>query len=305
MTNQPNRSQPAANSAPSLSGPDSLVVRLCHLYPREMNFYADRGNIAVLAKRLAWRGMHLEITECGPGEPLLAGQLTTQQPSAGSPTEGTSAPRGFDMFYLGGGQDNDQVNVAQDLMATKADALKGALADGAVGLFVCGGYQLAGHSYETADGQKLPGFAALDIQTTAGDTRLIGDILIESKPEPGHALQVAGYENHAGRTHLGSDVKPLGKVIRGHGNNGKDETEGAVQNQTIGTYLHGPLLPRNPRLADLLLTWALARRHPDSPALEPLNDNWEHQAHSAASRRAKTSKPRRGQPLRGRPLRRH
>ena len=300
MTNQSSLSQPAANSAPTISGQDRLVVRLCHLYPREMNFYADRGNIAVLAKRLAWRGMRLEITECGPGEPLPAGQLKTKQPEAGSPTEGPSAPEGFDMFYLGGGQDNDQVNVAQDLIATKADALKGALADGAVGLFVCGGYQLAGHSYETADGQKLPGFAALDIETTAGDIRLIGDILIESKPEPGRTLQVAGYENHAGRTHLGSGAKPLGKVIRGHGNNGKDDAEGAVQNRTIGTYLHGPLLPRNPRLADLLLTWALARRYPDCPALEPLNDNWENQAHSAASRRAKTSKPRRGRPLRGR-----
>ena len=266
MTDKPDRSQ--------------LAVRLCHLYPREMNFYADRGNIAVLARRLAWRGMRLEITECGPGEPLPA--------------------ESFDMFYLGGGQDNDQVNVAQDLIATKADALKGALADGAAGLFVCGGYQLAGHSYETADGQTLLGFAALDIETTAGDTRLIGDILIESRPDPDHALRAAGYENHAGRTHLGSSARPLGKIIRGRGNNGKDGTEGAVQNRTIGTYLHGPLLPRNPLLADLLLAWALAHRYSSSPALEPLDDDWEQQAHSAASRRAKTSKPQRGRPLRRR-----
>lgn len=282
MTSQPSASQPAA---PSLPETDRPTVRLCHLYPREMNFYADRGNIAVLAKRLAWRGMRLEITECGPGEPL---------------PKGTSDSSSFDMFYLGGGQDNDQVNVAQDLIATKADALKGALADGAAGLFVCGGYQLAGHSYETADSETLPGFAALDIETVAGDTRLIGDILIESRPDPDHALQVAGYENHAGRTHLGSDAAPLGKVIRGYGNNGRDNTEGAIQNRTIGTYLHGPLLPRNPRLADLLLAWALAHRYPDCPALEPLNDNLENQAHSAASRRAKTSKPQRGRPLRHR-----
>ena len=266
MTDQPSTSQPA--------------VRLCHLYPREMNFYADRGNIAVLAKRLAWRGTHLEITECGPGEPLPAG--------------------GFDMFYLGGGQDNDQVNVAQDLLATKADALRGALADGAVGLFVCGGYQLAGHSYETAQGEILPGFAALDIETTAGDTRLIGDILIESRPESDFALRVVGYENHAGRTHLGSDATQLGKVVQGYGNNGQDSTEGAIQNRTIGTYLHGPLLPRNPRLADLLLTWALSHRYGSSPALEPLGDSWENQAHSEASHRAKTSKSQRGRPLRHR-----
>lgn len=287
MTSQPNASQPAA---PSLPEPDRPTVRLCHLYPREMNFYADRGNIAVLAKRLAWRGMRLEITEYGPGEPL----------PTGPPTKGASNSSSFDMFYLGGGQDNDQVNVAQDLIATKADALKGALADGAAGLFVCGGYQLAGYSYETAGGETLPGFAALDIETAAGETRLIGDILIEARPDPDHALQVAGYENHAGRTRLGADANPLGKVIRGYGNNGQDNTEGAIQNRTIGTYLHGPLLPRNPRLADLLLAWALARRYPDCPALEPLDDNWENQAHSAASRRAKTSKPQRGRPLRRR-----
>ena len=266
MTDQPSTSQP--------------TVRLCHLYPREMNFYADRGNIAVLAKRLAWRGMRLEITECGPGEPLPA--------------------RGFDMFYLGGGQDNDQVNVAQDLIATKADALRGALTDGAVGLFVCGGYQLAGHSYETAEGKSLPGFAALDIETTAGDTRLIGDILIESRPEPDLALPVVGYENHAGRTRLGTDATPLGKVIQGYGNNGKDDAEGAVNARTIGTYLHGPLLPRNPRLADLLLAWALSHRYGNSTSLEPLGDDWERQAHFAASHRAKTLKSRRGRPLRRR-----
>lgn len=287
-------------SAASFSEQDRLTVRLCHLYPREMNFYADRGNIAVLAKRLAWRGIRLEITECGPGEPLPTDLPTTGLSATGPPTKDTSNSSSFDMFYLGGGQDNDQVNVAQDLIATKADALRGALADGAVGLFVCGGYQLAGRSYETADGETLPGFAALDIETAAGDTRLIGDILIEARPDPGLSVLVAGYENHAGRTHLGSDAKPLGKVIHGYGNNGSDNTEGAVQNCTVGTYLHGPLLPRNPRLADLLLTWALSHRYGDHPALEPLDDDWENRAHSAASHRSKTSKSRRGRPLRHR-----
>ena len=281
MTDQPSTSQP--------------TVRLCHLYPREMNFYADRGNIAVLAKRLAWRGMRLEITECGPGELLRTGL-----PATGTQSKATSDSGSFDMFYLGGGQDNDQVNVAQDLIATKADALRGALADGAAGLFVCGGYQLAGHSYETAEGKSLPGFAVLDIETTAGDTRLIGDILIESRLDPDLALQVAGYENHAGRTRLGTDAAPLGKVIQGYGNNGEDNTEGAVNARTVGTYLHGPLLPRNPRLADLLLAWALSHRYGNSTTLEPLGDDWERQAHFAASHRAKTSKSRRGRPLRRR-----
>ena len=253
------------------------TVRLCHLYPREMNIYADRGNIAVLEKRLAWRGMHLEITECGLGETL---------------------PDAQDMFYLGGGQDNDQVTVAQDLIITKADALREALADGAVGLFVCGGYQLAGHSYETAEGATLPGFSALDLETTSGETRLIGDILIEASPDSGQIVLVAGYENHAGRTRLGTNAKPLGKVIHGHGNNGSDNTEGAIQNRTIGTYLHGPLLPRNPLLADLLLTWALAYRYDAPKLLLPLHDDWEYTARAAASHRASTRKSRRGRPLR-------
>ena len=272
------------------------TVRLCHLYPREMNVYADRGNIAVLAKRLAWRGMHLDITECGLGETLPSPRLASEPSSSNSHTPSTNSS--FDMFYLGGGQDNDQVTVAQDLMATKADALKGFLADGAVGLFVCGGYQLAGHNYATADGVALPGFAALDIETTAGDTRLIGDILIEARPDSNFAALVAGYENHAGRTHLGSDAKPLGKVIHGYGNNGSDNTEGAVQNHTIGTYLHGPLLPRNPRLADLLLTWALTHRYNAHLLLLPLHDHWEYSAHAAALQRSITPSPRRGRPIR-------
>lgn len=267
---------------------DRPTVRLCHLYPREMNIYADRGNIAVLAKRLAWRGMRLDITECGLGERLH---------SASSQAD-TPASQSFDMFYLGGGQDNDQVAVAQDLIATKADALGEALAGGAAGLFVCGGYQLAGHSYETAEGETLPGFAALDIETAAGETRLIGDILIEARPGPDLAVLVAGYENHAGRTRLGPDAEPFGKVIHGHGNNGSDDTEGAVHNHTIGTYLHGPLLPRNPRLADLLLTWALTHRYATPHLLLPLHDDWEYTAHAAASHRAATPKHRRGRPLR-------
>ena len=264
------------------------TVRLCHLYPREMNIYADRGNIAVLAKRLAWRGMHLEITEFGLGERLQSARSNADAP----------ANQSFDMFYLGGGQDNDQVAVAQDLIATKADALAEALAGGAAGLFVCGGYQLAGHSYETADGETLPGFAALDIETSAGDTRLIGDILIEAQPDTDPAVLVAGYENHAGRTRLGPDAKPFGRVIHGHGNNGDDNTEGAVHNHTIGTYLHGPLLPRNPRLADLLLTWALTHRYDSPHPLRPLQDDWERTAHAAATHRANTPKPLRGRPLR-------
>jgi len=272
----------------------SHSVRLCHLYPKEMNIYADRGNIAVLAKRLQWRAISLEITPC--------------------PMKQTINPKDFDMFYLGGGQDNDQAVIAQDLQQTKAEALKEAFELGAVGLFVCGGYQLAGHSYETRQHGKLDGLGLLDVTTITGETRLIGDILIETElgmqptsPQPTstqptihQTLQIVGYENHLGRTFLGPQASPLGKVINGHGNNSQDNTEGAVQGHIVGTYLHGPLLPKNPQLADLLLCWALESRYgPDSAAalLPPIDESWETTAYSTAVRRAKTSRRKRGNPL--------
>lgn len=242
------------------------TVRLCHLYPREMNIYADRGNIAVLGARLRRRGLDLDLHEVGPGEAI---------PSAGA-----------DLLYLGGGQDRDQLAVAADLLATKAGAMRTLLGAGAVGLFVCGGYQLAGHHYRTAAGTTVEGIAVLDITTTAGEDRLIGDIVLRSGlgSAPG---QLVGYENHAGRTSLGDGARALGRVTRGHGNNGRDRTEGAVANRTVGTYLHGPLLPKNPWLADLLLGWALEHRYSRPFELEPLDDRLEQAAHQAAVARTK------------------
>jgi lipid II isoglutaminyl synthase (glutamine-hydrolysing) len=235
-------------------------VRLCHLYPGEMNIYADRGNIAVLDRRLAWRGLSLEVTAVGVGD----------RPD----------PNAFDMYYLGGGQDRDQAVVAEDLARTKADALRSAAEDGAVILAVCGGYQLAGHGYTALDGSRMPGIGLLDVDTIAGTTRLIGNIAIEAQLDRDTSV-IAGFENHAGRTHRGDDCHPLGKVVRGHGNDGKDGTEGAVRNHVVGTYLHGPLLPRNPWLADKLLAWALA--HHGRPAeLPALDDAIEHEAHRVA-----------------------
>ena len=241
------------------------TVRLCHLYPREMNIYADRGNIAVLGARLRRRDLDLDLHEVGPGEPLPAG--------------------GADLLYLGGGQDRDQLAVAADLPATKAEDMRRLLDAGAVGLFVCGGYQLAGHRYRTAAGTTVEGIGVLDITTTAGKERLIGDIVLRSElgPVPG---QLVGYENHAGRTTLGDGARPLGRVTTGHGNNGRDRTEGAVANRTVGTYLHGPLLPKNPWLADLLLMWALEHRYGWDIELKPLDDRLEHAAHRAAVARA-------------------
>lgn len=243
------------------------TVRLWHLYPREMNIYADRGNIAVLAQRLRRRGLDLALREGGPGE--------------------TAPGDGVDLVYLGGGQDRDQLNVAADLAATKADDLRSLLGGGAVGLFVCGGYQLAGHRYRTAAGETVEGLGVLDVETTAGADRLIGDIVLDSDLGPGPGPhRLVGYENHAGRTSLGTDAPALGRVIEGHGNNGRDRTEGAVAGRTVGTYLHGPLLPKNPWLADLLLGWALEHRYGRSFDLEPLEDTLEQAAHSAALARA-------------------
>lgn len=241
------------------------TVRLCHLYPREMNIYADRGNIAVFAGRLRRRGLDLAVTEAGPGE--------------------TIPPGSTDLLYLGGGQDRDQLAVAADLPATKAGDVRALLDGGAVGLFVCGGYQLAGHSYRTAGGETVAGIGVLDIATVAGDDRLIGDIVLQSDLAPGPG-RLVGYENHAGRTSLGDAARALGRVTRGHGNNGTDRTEGAVAGRTIGTYLHGPLLPKNPWLADLLLGWALEHRYGRSFDLEPLDDRLEQTAHRAAVARA-------------------
>jgi CobQ-like glutamine amidotransferase family enzyme len=236
------------------------TLRICHLYPGELNIYADRGNIAVFRQRLAWRGYGLEVIESGIGDTI---------------------PEDADLYYLGGGQDRDQVIVARDLAATKAETLHRAVAGQAVMLAVCGGYQLAGHGYTGVDGTRMPGIGVLDADTVAGPTRLIGDVVIEvGLADP--PITVVGFENHAGRTRLGPGSRPLGRVVHGHGNNDQDGSEGAVTGRAIGTYLHGPLLPKNPRLADLLLAWALEHATGAPVALDPLDDTLERQAHDAA-----------------------
>jgi CobQ-like glutamine amidotransferase family enzyme len=244
----------------------SAVVRLCHLYPDEMNIYADRGNIAVFRRRLEWRGMGLEVVECGLGAPV--------------------DPAAHDLIYLGGGQDRDQAVVADDLARTKGDAIRSAVEDGVAFLAVCGGYQLAGHGYTGTDGSRLPGIGLLDADTVAGDTRLIGDVLIEAHLD-GMSHQVAGFENHAGRTELGAGATPLGTVVAGHGNDGASGHEGCTRLRAIGTYLHGPLLPRNPWLADRILGWAIEHRTGQAPVLEPLDDTLEDAAFAVAVGRAR------------------
>jgi CobQ-like glutamine amidotransferase family enzyme len=243
-----------------------LTLRLCHLYPRQMNIYADRGNIAVLERRLAWRGLGLHVTEAAMGDAV--------------------DPGAHDLFYLGGGQDRDQQVVAEDLARVKGDALRAAVGEGAAVLAVCGGFQLAGHGYTAMDGARMPGIGLLDADTRAGEERLIGNLVIEAELDGERSL-VVGFENHAGRTELGPFSRPLGRVVSGRGNDGRSGVEGAVSGRVVGTYLHGPLLPKNPWLADRLIAWALAHAVGDPPALEPIDDELEAAAREAAIRRAR------------------
>ena len=236
------------------------TLRIVSLYPELMNIYADRGNIAVLRARCEWRGLGFEHAAASLGAPLDADA--------------------HDLFYMGGGQDRDQIAVAHDMVATKRDALHAAANRGAVVLAVCGGYQLLGHSYELS-GEELPGVGLVDLRTVREPgPRLIGNCAIEADLGTGPRV-IAGFENHGGRTYLGDGERPLGRVLRGYGNNGRDKSEGVHRGNVIGTYLHGPLLPKNVWLADRLIELALGIE------LEPLgDDSMEEAAHMSARRAA-------------------
>jgi CobQ-like glutamine amidotransferase family enzyme len=242
-------------------------IRVGHLYPDYLNIYADRGNIAVLSARAAARGHELELSPIGMRD---------------------AVPNGIDLFYVGGGQDREQELVAHDLVV-KADPLRRAVADGAVVLAVCGGYQLLGRSYVDVAGTELPGTALLPLETVAGEQRMIGDVLLECD-WAGQPL--AGFENHAGRTILDEGAQPLGRVLAGFGNDGRSGFEGCRAGRVYGTYLHGPLLPRNPWFADRLLEDALAHAGLET-TLDPLDDALENTAHQVSAERAKTRGGRR------------
>ena len=234
------------------------VLRVCALYPDLMNIYADRGNLLMLQRRCEWRGIGFQLTPAGLGDAI--------EPSA------------HDLFYLGGGQDRDQELCAQDLVRTKRDALHAAADGGGLVLGICGGYQLLGHAYELGD-QEIPGLGLVDLRTVRVDShRLVGNVAIEVDLDDGPRV-LAGFENHGGRTRLG-DVAPLGRVLKGHGNDGRSGFEGVRRGNVIGTYLHGPLLPKNAWFADWLIQTATGR------VLEPLDDTLEDAAHAAARRAA-------------------
>ena len=239
------------------------VLRVCALYPDLMNIYADRGNLLVLEQRCAWRGIRFELSSSGLGEPLDADA--------------------YDLYYIGGGQDRDQRLCAEDLIATKRDALHAAAARDAMILGVCGGYQLLGHSYVLGQ-DEIPGVGLLDVRTVREDgPRLIGNVAIEVSLGDVEDSILAGFENHGGRTYLGAGQEPLGCVLKGHGNDGRSGFEGARAGNTIGTYLHGPLLPKNAWFADRLIATAL---HIDPSDLALLDDAFEQAAHLSARRAA-------------------
>ena len=234
------------------------------LYPDLMNIYGDRGNILTLLRRAEWHGYEARVVELGRG-------AATQMDD-------------IDVFFFGGGQDREQALIYDDLREFKQESLRKAVENGAQILAVCGGYQLLGHYYQTADGQRYDGIGLIDVRTEAGKKRFIGDVVVLTSIEGLTPSTLVGFENHSGRTFLGPKAKPLGKVLQGHGNNGSDHQEGCIQGGIIGTYMHGSLLPKNPHLADQLIAAALKRR--GGAALSHLDDSAELAAHGWILQRA-------------------
>lgn len=233
-----------------------MLLRIAHLYAHFLNIYGDRGNILSLTRRAQWRGISVEVEPVGLGQAI--------------------DPERYDLYFIGGGQDKQQKTIAEDLLR-HAKALRTAVADGAVILSICGGYQLLGHYYRPQEGEELKGISLIDAHTIAGNRRMIGNVVVR-RPD---GSTLVGFENHSGKTLLGTDAKPLGVIVSGNGNNGDDGFEGAVVNGVYGTYLHGSLLPKNPALADELISTALLRRN-GRVILNQLDDSIELSAHKRA-----------------------
>lgn len=236
---------------------DKGEVHLVHLYPREMSIYGDLGNTRCLAARLRWHGYRPVVHNHHPGAPW---------------------PDRVDLVLGGGGQDSGQLRVQEDL-ALQADRLRALAADGVPMLMICGMYQLFGRAFITAEGQRLPGLGILDVTTRGNATRMIGPVVLDTEFGP-----VVGYENHSGATLLGEGQAFFGRVRHGQGNNGSDGTEGARTGQVIGSYLHGPILPANPDLADGLISVA-ARRATGDWVPAQVDDTLARQAHEHQVRR--------------------
>jgi lipid II isoglutaminyl synthase (glutamine-hydrolysing) len=245
-----------------------ISIRICHLYPRLLSVAGDRGNLLALTRRSAWRGIPSTVTEADVGD--------------------TPDFTEFDLILLHGGQDCEMRVAARDLQM-KAGSLREAIEAGAVVLAVCAGYQLLGKYYAPADAQPITGIGVLDAVTEGGSTRFMGHIAVACDLGQGERRRLVGFENHSGRTYLGPGTDPLGQVIAGSGNNGEDGTEGARYREVYATYLHGPVLPKNPWLTDHLIGMALLHRYRDAGTLDslaPLEDQAEAEAHAAALRLA-------------------
>ena len=240
-----------------------MKLKILHLYPKEMNLYGDRGNILTLKKRAKWRGIEVEVISYEPGDKI---------------------PSDINLIFGGGGQDSNQLVIEKDLQKI-APTLKSFIEKNIPVLVVCGIYQLFGNFFETADGIRIEGIEIFDLTTKAGPKRLIGNIVINS-PDFG---EIVGYENHSGLTELGEGTAAFGNVVVGNGNNGKDQTEGARYKNCIGAYLHGPILPKNPILADFLIEKALEASTGKVVKLQKLDDSVENRAHASAIARAKNS----------------
>lgn len=234
-----------------------MELKICHLYPDVLNLYGDGGNIMCIQKRLIWRGLGAEITRLGLGS--------------------RSSLAGFDIVFIGGGQDFEQQVLLEDLHRGRDKEIVAAANDGVVFLTICGGYQMLGHYYETFDGKRCDFIGLLDLCTIGSEKRMIGNYKFRCTPRAGGST-VVGFENHSGRTMLTPGLEPLGTVLSGYGNNGEDKTEGAHWKNVFGTYSHGPMLPKNPEFCDLLLATALERKY-GSASLEPLGDAAETAAH--------------------------
>ena len=244
-----------------------MELKLCHLYPDILNLYGDRGNLICMEHRLRWRGIDVTTTGVSIGEPLHAAD--------------------YDLFFIGGGQDFEQEVLLGDLGGGKADEIKAAIADGKTFLAICGGYQTLGAYYKTWDGVQCDFIGALDLYTIGSKERMIGNFMFTCEELNGQT--VVGFENHSGKTYLGNGVRPMGKVLTGHGNNGEDGGEGARYNNVFATYSHGCLLPKNPVLCDHILTTALVQKY-GTAQLEPLDDTLEQNAHLYMKNRLQAAK---------------
>lgn len=243
------------------------TLNICHLYPDLLNLYGDRGNILALLKRAQWRGIEVNISNISLGEDFQ--------------------PENYDIIFLGGGQDYEQEILQQDVLKKKGQEIINAIKNDKVFLCVCGGYQLLGNYYKTWDGKEINYLGAIDLWTIGGKKRMIGNTAYEFDflKTDSNDGRIVGFENHSGRTYLGEGVKPLGKVIKGYGNNGEDQTEGAIYKNVFCTYSHGSILPKNPAFTDHLIAIALKQKYSDLVSLMSLNDEFELLAHNSMLKR--------------------